>query len=113
MTNPSTPGAGDREGGDGPSASLRGADAPKTWGECVREHFPKADDQLVDFILWGMTCYPFDTETTMRQLKELAEEVRPLESGWHDRLAAAAQKIDDLMSDAAGRNEAMKPRAET
>lgn len=69
----------------------------KTWGEQVREHFPEADDQLVDFILWSLTCFPFDTESTLRQIRELAEEVKPMEEGWKVRLAEADRKIEVAM----------------
>lgn len=57
-----------------------------TWGAAVREHFPRASDSDVEFILWEMTCYPFSTITALEQIKALAEKVFPDKDGWEMRV---------------------------
>jgi len=42
-----------------------------TWGEVVRHYDPKITDDKVDYILWNETCYPFDNETTVKQIYQL------------------------------------------
>ncbi len=52
-----------------------------TFGEVVREYFPDASDDDVDYILWEKTGYPSfwetdDTEACLRkQLQEFKEKV--------------------------------------
>lgn len=40
----------------------------KTWGDVVRQYKPDATDEEVEYILWNETCYPFDTETALKQI---------------------------------------------
>ena len=53
-----------------------------TFGQVVREYFPDADSDTVDFILWEHTSYPSfwetdDIEVCLRkQLEEFALEVK-------------------------------------
>lgn len=38
--------------------------------------FPKADNDLLDYILWEKTAFPFgDSKTIIRQLKEAKKEL--------------------------------------
>jgi len=44
-----------------------------TWADLVRKYFPDADDQLVEFLLWEKTCFPFGSaEEVERRLRLLA-----------------------------------------
>lgn len=41
------------------------------WHEIVKHYWENATDEDVDFILWEMTCFPFDAEEALDQLYEL------------------------------------------
>lgn len=45
-------------------------DAPtgKTWADVVREVYPDADDDLVEFLLWEKTAYPMGGASNVREL---------------------------------------------
>ena len=43
-----------------------------TWAEMVRKHFPEAEDEYVDYLLWEKTCFPFGKpEQVEKQLIDL------------------------------------------
>ena len=39
----------------------------RTYQDLVREYFPKATDEEVEFILWEKTAFPFASEATLRE----------------------------------------------
>lgn len=41
------------------------------WVDCVRYYYPQYTDDECSFILWNRTCFPFDSDTTLKQLYEL------------------------------------------
>ncbi len=48
----------------------------RTWNDLIRKHFPDADDNRCEFILWEKTAFPLvSVETIERQLQEYAEEI--------------------------------------
>ena len=51
----------------------------KTWGDLVREYFPQASDDEVEYILWTHTGYPCfwigtAEDCCRRQLQELKDK---------------------------------------
>ena len=41
-----------------------------TWADCIKHYKPEATKEECEYILWEHTCYPFDAETTLEQIKE-------------------------------------------
>jgi hypothetical protein len=41
-----------------------------SWAECIRYYRPDWSDEQCDYFLWNETCYPFDGETTLKQINE-------------------------------------------
>lgn len=41
-----------------------------TWGDYIRQYNPDATDKEVDYVLWEETCYPMDSEETLKQIAE-------------------------------------------
>lgn len=39
-----------------------------TWHDVVRHYKPEATDEEIAWLIWNETCYPFDNETTLRQI---------------------------------------------
>lgn len=39
-----------------------------SWGDVIRYYKPDATDDEIEFILWEKTCYPMDSETTVKQV---------------------------------------------
>lgn len=79
-------------------------DEDKTIDQLMKSLFPDANEQVCDFILWELTCFPFDTETTKKQIRELAEKVKPSEHDWVKRLQEEARRLEEYNSQAMREN---------
>lgn len=45
-----------------------------TWNDLVRQYFPNADDEMANFILWELTCFPLGSaEQVKEQLAHIKE----------------------------------------
>jgi hypothetical protein len=42
----------------------------KTWLEYIQSFNQKITEKEADYILWNETCYPFDTEIAVQQVKQ-------------------------------------------
>lgn len=47
----------------------------KTWIEYIRSFNEDITEEEADYILWNETCYPFDTEIAIQQIKEYLTEI--------------------------------------
>lgn len=47
-----------------------------TWIDYFKQFKSDITEEEVDFILWEETCYPFDDETTMKQIENYFSNIK-------------------------------------
>lgn len=46
----------------------------ETWIDYMRRLKPDITDEEAEYILWNETCYPFDNETTLKQIYTILKQ---------------------------------------
>jgi hypothetical protein len=48
-----------------------------TWLDIFRKYDPNITEDEATYILWNETCFPFDNETTLKQIEEWFSQKKP------------------------------------
>ena len=48
-----------------------------TWLNIFRKYDPNITEEEATYILWNETCFPFDHETTLKQIEEWFSQKKP------------------------------------